>query len=290
VVKKQTHEHQEETRSMKTHRITTASPQSEHSHFQSARAFTRGMLTAAAALTLWAGATNPAQAALLSTSAAHLTYPGSLVSFPSVAVGLTSFSETPYTSFSLAWDGSAPLAWQGTVNGTGPYTAGPRPAGTTLFNFSALNAGFLPTGTFVGISDLDAGSGSAEHFTIRAFDTNNNLITTPWLNDTAYVYSPSTTDGGGAPVATDMPGYNWNGTTANAYTFDGSTVSGNPNINALLTSAMDIRSIEITRDNNSNSFGFAAPLEAVPEPSMALFAGSFGALFFFRRHRTRMAA
>jgi hypothetical protein len=83
-----------------------------------------------------------------------------------------------------------------------------------------------------------------------------------------------------------MPGYDWNGTSENTYTFDGTTVPGNPNINLLMASALDIGSIEVIRDSNSNSFGFAAPL-AVPEPSMALFAGSFGALFFLRRTRSR---
>ena len=239
-----------------------------------------GIITAAVALTLWVGATNPAQAGLLNTSG-PLTLPGSLVSFSSVAVGLTSFSETPYTSFSLVWDGSAPTAWQGTVTGTGPYTGGPRPAGTSVFNFSGLNATYLPTGTFFGLSDLDAGSGT-EHITIRAFDTSNTLITTPWLNDTAFVYTPSTTTGGGAPVAADMPTYDWNGIAANTYTFDGTAVPGNPNINLLLTSAQNIGSIEVIRDNNSNSFGFAAP---VPEPTSALLLLGSGAMLLLRRRR-----
>ena len=247
----------------------------------------RGILTAAVALTLWVGATNPVQAALLTGSGAHLTLPGSVVPFSSIAVGLTSFSETPYTSFSLVWDGSAPLAWQGTVNGTGPYTAGPRPAGTTLFNFSALNAGFLPTGTYLNFSDLDNGSGT-EHITLRAFDTANNLITTPWLNDTVTLWAPSTTTGGGAPGVNDGPGYDWNGVAANAYTFDGTTVPGNPNINLFLTSAMNIGSVEVIRDSNSNSFGFAAPVP-VPEPGTAVFGVACLAIVAARRRRASAA-
>lgn len=83
-------------------------------------------------------------------------------------------------------------------------------------------------------------------------------------------------------MAADMPTYDWNGIAANTYTFDGTAVPGNPNINLLLTSAQNIGSIEVIRDNNSNSFGFAAP---VPEPTSALLLLGSGAMLLLRRRR-----
>ena len=251
---------------MKTQRINTP-----------AFALTRGILTAVLALTFWAAATNPAQASLLIGTGTHLILPPVVSPFPGVGVTFTENSPT-YTTFTQTWGATALTAWQGTFTGTGPIPGGARPAGTSLYDFSGLNATYLPVGTTFILSDLD----NSEHFTIRAWDTSNNLITTGWLSE-AFEVTGAGSGAGGAPALNDMPGWDL---TGGLYTFRGTTIPGNPSIAFGMENLANVSSIEVNRDIASFSFGLLAP---VPEPTMALFAGSFGALFFFRRNRSRTA-
>jgi len=55
-------------------------------------------------------------------------------------------------AFTGVFPGNADPAYGGQFNGTGPY---PTYAGSSHFDFTGLNAGSLPAGTFVWFGDLD---------------------------------------------------------------------------------------------------------------------------------------
>jgi hypothetical protein len=232
----------------------------------------------AAALTLWIGTTNPGHAvAVLTGSGSHLAVQGSA----NLSGAGPAYTGDLTTSFTGTWSSPALAAWQGTFSGTGPYPSGARPSGTATFDFSGLNYGVLPALTYFVFSDVDNGSGT-EHIALQAFDSAHNPLT-EWLNDDAIV-SQNSVNTGGYTGPSDMPGWSWNATTS-TYTFDGTTVPGNPTVGFWVTSNVDIASLVVVRDNSSSNFGMAAP---VPEPSsMALLTGCFGALFIRRRRPTR---
>lgn len=250
---------------MKTQRINTQAP-----------ALTRGILTAAAAMILWVG-TNPALAALLTGTGTHLILPPFVTPFPGVA---PTYTAVPSTSFTGTWGTSALAAWQGTFVGSGPIPIGANPSGASSYDFLGIGSGLLPAYTSFIINDLD----TVEHFTLKAYDVAGTPLT-EWL-DTPLRVAGTGSGSGGAPVSNDMPGWAWDLATF-TYTFDGTTIPGNPNIVFAMENNQAMRRLDVNRDISSFSFNLVAP---VPEPSMALFAGSFGALFFLRRSRSRTAA
>jgi PEP-CTERM motif len=243
-----------------------------------------GILTAAVALTLWVGATNPAHAQTLNSAAVVPIPIGS--TFPAYV------SPTYNGPFTIGtWASPAPAAWLGTFTLAGPFTDGGGPNGTTTLSFSGLtgdtgNPGKLPVGTYFFISDLDAGSGT-ENFTLTAYASNNGTgpaITTPWLNG-SLGQTGTGSGSGGTVIQQDLPSYSWNSATG-LYTLTGTTVPGNPAVLLALYNNTAIGSLVFTRDNSFSGFS----LQAVPEPATwALLAGGLGALSFFMRRRSGTA-
>ncbi len=247
-------------------------------------AISRGILTIAMVLTICVGTTNSARSQVLIGSGDHLALP--VITTLTGAVGPSYVNSNP--NFTATWDSSAATAWQGTVNAIGPLPIGSTNTtlGTSTYNFTTLTAGFLPTNSYFVLGDLDSGTGAAEHITLTAYTTSNTLITSPWLNIPTLIYN-STTDGGGSPIATDMPGWNWNMTTASSYYFDGGTVPLNPTIALAMFSNLDIGYLVVYRDNTTSNFAVFAP-SAIPEPSTyAAFAGA--AMLGFADWRRRRA-
>ena len=245
------------------------------------------ILIATVALTVWGGTMSPSHATILTGSGDHIPL-GPFVTSYGVVVPV--YTEIPSTSFTGTWSGTAAAPWQGTFTGTGPIPAGNlRPSGFSTYNFTGLAAGALPIGTYFFLSDLDNGSGT-EKFSVKAFDSTNTVITSAWLNSPALGVS-GTGVGGGAPMLTDMPGWDWNGIAANTYTFDGTTINtGNPNVTLALGSNQAISYLEFTRGSSFASFGLGAP-EAVPEPgTVVLLTGCCGASVLRRQWRRRSEA
>ncbi len=245
------------------------------------RAVCRRILIATVALTVWGGTMSPSHAGILNSNAAHIPLGPFVTSYPVVA---PSYTEIPSTSFTGTWSAPAQSPWHGTFTGTGPIPAGNlRPSGFSTYNFAGLTNGFLPTGTYFFLSDVDF-----ETFSVKAFDLSLNEITTPWLQGA--VGQSGVGAGGGAPILTDMPGYDWNGIAANTYTFSRSA-PGNPNVSLALENFQAIRYLEFSRNSSGASFGLGAPLAAVPEPAtVVLLAGCFGASVLRRQWRRRSEA
>ena len=245
------------------------------------------ILIATVALTVWGGTMSPGHAVVLTGSGIHIPL-GPVVTSYGVVVPV--YTEIPSTSFTGTWSGTAAAAWQGTFTGTGPIPIGNlRPSGFSTYDFTGLANNVLPIGTYFFLSDLDNGSGT-EKFSVKAFDASNMVITSAWLNNPPLGVS-GTGVGGGAPMLTDMPGWDWNGIAADTYTFDGTTINpGNPSINLALGNNQAISYLEFTRGSNFASFNIGAPA-AVPEPAtVVLLAGCFGASVLRRQWRRRSEA
>ena len=241
-----------------------------------------------AALTLVAGATNPAHAVALTGSGPHLVFPPTASPLPMVLPTYVQILPL-YTGFTGTWGADAAADWQGTFTATGPVPASPDPpylwpAGNTRYDFTGLNLRGLPAHSYFNINDLDSGSGQ-EHFTgIRAYDLSNNLITSPWLEEPLWADS----NGTGLPVLlTDTPGWDWSVTSPSTYTFDGTTVGGNPTVRVVLENNQPIGYLEFSRDLQNNSFHITAP--AVPEPSTLALAAAGGLALLAVAWRRRQA-
>jgi hypothetical protein len=153
----------------------------------------------------------------------------------------------------------ADAAWVG----IGSYTiAGPGTGnvatGTTTYTFGS---GGLPVSTYFKFQDVDGGSGPGETIKLTAYDSGNNLITTPWLDTTVGVW------GYGAGVLAAMPFYSWTSSTG-TYLFDGAgeTWPDNPNVNFALTNNMTIDTLVIEKATTNNGFSFGAPT-SIPLPA-----------------------
>ena len=164
-------------------------------------------------------------------------------------------------AFTGVFPGNADPAYGGQFNGTGPY---PTYAGSSHFDFTGLNAGSLPAGTFVWFGDLDSGSGS-ESFTLQAYGS-SGLLNSAWLESAFYVYATNQGD----LVQASMPEYDWS-SHPGTYYFDGDNVPGNPSIGVFLRTNQDIYSLDVTGSSNFASFAIAAQ---TPEPGSLLLMGS----------------
>ncbi len=251
------------------------------------------MLIATAVLTVWGGTMSPSHAVILTGSGSHIPLGPVVTSYPVVG---PVYTEIPSTSFTGTWSGTAAASWQGTFTGTGPIPIGNlRPSGFSTYDFTGLANNVLPIGTYFFLGDLDNGSGT-EKFSVKAFDASYMVITSAWLGDPlslgpAVLGVSGIGVGGGAPMLTDMPGWDWNGIAANTYTFDGTTINpGNPTISLALGNNQAIRRLEFTRGSSFASFNIGAPV-AVPEPAtVVLLAGCFGASVLRRQWRRRSEA
>ena len=160
------------------------------------------------------------------------------------------------TGFTGTWSATAMPAWQGTFTAEGlrpaSYYHSPDPC---RHDFSGLASGVLPAGTYFTIYHLDQNG----RLTLKAFDAAHKVISSPWLNRKPLCQWGSGTGGGypGLPVLENMPGWDWNASTG-TYTFDGTAVT-NSAITIALSSCKAIGFLEVTRGNNSLSFGLLAP-------------------------------
>jgi PEP-CTERM motif len=196
--------------------------------------------------------------------------------------------------FAGTWSASGPAstggpvaaAWVGTFTATGGfYPSSPVGPSTTLWNFSGLSGGFLPTRTYVDFGDLDFGSGLDEMYDLMAFNAAGTVIKSPWLDGVFFV--SSAVDCITECVQAAMPEYVWNSTTG-VYEFDGLNVNSlNPTDTVWLTTNTDIYQLSVQKFSTNNSFGLAAP-NAVPEPAAwALMLVGFGGLGTALRARRR---
>jgi hypothetical protein len=168
--------------------------------------------------------------------------------------------------FTGTWVGGGPNVadpmWWGTFPVLGPKPHGnPGVTGTAAYNFTAGGGyaqGVLRIGTYFVFGDLDNGAGQNESFRLRAYDSSNTLITTPWL-EMPFAASPGST-------AAQMPSYTF---TPGTYDFSGLAVPGNPSVGVFLKNNTLIYRMEVTRTSTFASFILAAP-PLVPEPSSML--------------------
>ncbi len=164
-------------------------------------------------------------------------------------------------SFTGTWSADVPAEWQGTFTGLGRISAGNTGDHTAEYDFSGLASGVLPAGTYFHIADLDH---PIEHLTLKAYDSQHNAISQPWINRIPLEQHGSGTGVGfpGLLLPTDLPGWDWNESTK-TYAFDGTTIVGNPNVNFTLSTREAIVFLEVTREVTGFHLQLAAPA-AVP--------------------------
>ncbi len=215
-------------------------------------------------------AITPAVSAQLVGSGAHLPLPSPIqVPQPGVAPTLGNINHP--TSFEGTWSAPVQTGWQGTFTASGPVPNNTN-LGTTRYDFSTLNAGHLPAGTFFNFGDVDLGSGQNETFTLQAFDSSGGIITTPWLSLPAYTWGFGRN--AGDPDLLDMPGWSWTASTG-TYFIDGTTVTGfNPSITVTMLSLFDISELAVVKSSIPNGFSITAPI--VPAPGALAVLGLAG--------------
>jgi hypothetical protein len=144
-----------------------------------------------------------------------------------------------------------------------------------LWDFTNLNAGYLPSGTYVRLGDVD--QGTFEEIRLRAVDPSGNTILTPWLDDTVHLASNNSSDFATA----NMPLYRFDN---GIYYFVGASTNTLMTV-SLITNTL-IYQVEVDKLSPTNGLGFAAPTSAVPEPATtALFGSSLLALCALLRRR-----
>ncbi|MCC6537933.1 MAG: PEP-CTERM sorting domain-containing protein [Bryobacterales bacterium] len=222
-------------------------------------------------LLLSAAASLPASVLLTGASGTltvpAVTGPGS----PGPGVPATMSGTGPFTG---VWSAPANPAWWGTFGSSGPFPGAGGATGTSAVDFTTLNIGYLPSSTYIRLSDLD----SNEQLQLSAYDLSNNLITTQdWLLDLVYLGGTNPADF----VPAYMPTWTW---SAGLYSFSGEASPGNPNLLYVLQTARDLSRIDVFRGNTNFSVTFASG--DVPEPgTMALLGIGLAAVGL--RHRRR---
>ncbi|RMH30566.1 MAG: hypothetical protein D6693_00160 [Planctomycetota bacterium] len=222
-----------------------------------------------------------------SALAVPLTGSGSNLPIPSPNPGAPANQTRSTALISGGWTGSwsapAAAAWVGSFTVSGPIPSGTtNPTGLSRYSFGSMPTAVLPTGTFFRLGDLDGGSSTAEAFTLLAFDSGGNAITTPWLTEPVGVAGIGT--GPGASIVPgNLPSWDFNVATG-MYTFTGATVTGgNPSLSVYMESLFDITLLEVNRAQAFANFSLHAPL-AIPAPGAGLLA-VIGAAGLARRRR-----
>ena len=212
-----------------------------------------------------------------SASAQALTGSGSHLPIPSPNPGAPASQSRSVTvnsgGFTGSWSAPALSPWIGTFSAIGPVpgttTSGP---GATLYDFTSMPTGALPTGTYFRFGDVDQGSTLPETFVLQAFDS-SGIVTTPWLD------VPLGVTGNGI-AANAMPAWNFD-SVSGAYTFDGTSVLGNPNIAFYLSNNVALTGLEVQRSTSFSTFSLYAP---IPTPGSLALLG-LGGLAAVRRRR-----
>jgi hypothetical protein len=120
---------------------------------------------------------------------------------------------------------------------------------------------------------------------LTAYDSVENLITTPWLDETYAVRGPGT-GMGGAVLLNNMPGWSWDApATPSTYVVNGATTTGGVlNVAFALVNNQPIYRMELDKATDFNGFILQAP--TVPEPSsILLIAMGLGAIVTKGRKR-----
>ncbi|MFN7925061.1 MAG: PEP-CTERM sorting domain-containing protein [Bryobacteraceae bacterium] len=222
-------------------------------------------MTIAGAVLLW----TPAFAStVLTGGSGTFTFPaatGPVGASPGISPTLVNGSG----NFTGTWPASTG-GWAGTFTATGPLSS--TGSGTVnSYTFTTLAAGYLPSDTYLRLSDLDSG----EQWTLSAYDAGGSLITSHWMTDAVFVSGNSAEF-----VQQYMPNWAFSG---GVYTLTGETGPGNPTLLYVVQSAQNIGRIDINRIGDSNSFSLSAP---VPEPaSVALTGVGLAAVGLARRRR-----
>ncbi|HWP40725.1 MAG TPA: hypothetical protein VNL70_07355 [Tepidisphaeraceae bacterium] len=238
------------------------------------------MIATLASAGMLLGVLNIASWAAPLTGSGVLPFPGATGDPPRDNYLATGTGPGPFTG---TWPGAGPntppqTPWWGTFDASGPMPhtppSGPNTTGTTWYNFTVptFPNGVLPVGTYFVFGDLDNGSSSAEQYQLRAFGPSGQLLT-PWL-DEPFAASANAT-------AADMPSYSFSG---GVYTFDGSTVPGNPVVAVYLQNNSVITRMEVTRSSTFTSFILAAP--PIPEPGCGALVGCGAGACLMLRPRT----
>lgn len=231
----------------------------------------------ALAVLLVAGLNGSVLAQPLTGSGAHLPL-STPIQVPQPGVVHTLSSIVHPTSFDGSWFAPVQWGWRGTFTAFGPVPNNTN-LGVTRYDFTTLNAGMLPSGTFFNFGDVDGGSGGGETFRLRAFGAGGNALLAPWLSVPQYVWGFGRNAGN--PDVLDMPGWVFDGSTG-SYLIDGNTVSGfNPSVSLTLLSLTGIHTLELTKTSTFNGFSLAAPI--VPSPAGAALMGLGGAMIARRR-------
>ncbi|MFG0257740.1 MAG: hypothetical protein ACF8GE_07565 [Phycisphaerales bacterium JB043] len=212
-----------------------------------------------------------------STSAQPLTGSGANLPIPTPNPGAPANQARSITTggsgFTGTWTAPALTPWVGSFSAVGPVPSGiSNPTGITVYDFTSMPTGVLPVGTYFRFGDVDQGSTTTETFILQAFDS-SGMVTSPWLD------APIGVTGTGIGTTT-MPGWSFN-TTTGAYTIDGSTVIGNPNVALYLPNNTALTMLEIQRTSGFANFSLHAP---IPTPgSLGLLAA--GGWCLARRRR-----
>ncbi len=162
------------------------------------------------------------------------------------------------TSFTGKWSTDVQAAWRGTFTGFGRIPAGNTGDHSTEYDFSGLAGHMLPAGTYLLIGDLD----TIELLTLKAYDSNRQPITLPWLNSIPLEQHGSGTGVGlpGSILPTDLPGWDWNESTQ-TYSFDVTTIVGNPTLSFTLSTREPIVFLELTREVTGFNVHLMAPAD-----------------------------
>lgn len=216
------------------------------------------------------------QAAPLTGSGNHLFITNSTPTNPAMQAWQLS-NIVVDTSFDASWSSPALPAWHGTFSATGSVTGGTTGLVNTRMDFTTMPGAVLASGTYFNFGDLDGGSGS-ESFTLRAFDSSNNLIMTDgWLSEVIGV-SGNGTGPGGTPDILDMPSWS---VVNGEYSFVGNNAGSNPSTFITLESNLAISYLEVDRSSNFAGFSLGAP---VPTPGTASLI-TLGGIMMTRRRR-----
>ncbi len=211
----------------------------------------------------------------MAATAAPLTGSGSNLPLPSSG-------PPPYEGYAVSgdpvagpWQGtwSTPAAspWIGTFDVEGPLPSSlANNTGLSRYSFAGLPGGVLPAGTYFFLGDVDGGSATSEQFILNAFN-GSGPIATAWLDEPIGV--------SGTSLPSQMPAWGLSGGT---YTFDGSTVTGNPSVGVWLVSNTAITDMTVNRTSGFANFNILAPL--IPEPT-TLTLLCIGGVAILRRRR-----
>lgn len=211
-----------------------------------------------------------ASAGPLFGSGSHLPLP-STVNVPPIGEALVLSNIVHPTGFDGTWSSPASAGWIGTLSATGPVPNNQH-TGKTVYDFTTLAAGELPSGTYFQFGDVDDGSATTEKIILTAFDSNGFQISSPWLDEPLHAWGAGS-GSFGEPALADMPGWSFMG---GQYTIDGGQVPGNPTVSIALLSNTAITTLQLNKLSEFNGFSLMAPVPTPGSMALLISAGLMG--------------